>query len=91
MAKEVPNKAKPDLTSGIQHEGQNHATLLENTQVWGESWEQIVVDATLWDITPAAIDSFPCGPGILLKRHSLFIDTCHLHQHSRFCSAPPRP
>jgi hypothetical protein len=53
--------------------------------VWGKSWEQVVVDATLWrtapaviwyrcDITPAAIDlSFLCGPGILLKRHSPFI------------------
>jgi hypothetical protein len=43
-------QAKPDL-----HEGQNHATLLEDTQVWGKSWEQVVVDATLWRTAPAVV------------------------------------
>jgi hypothetical protein len=55
MAKAPPNKQSQIRYRGIRHEAQKHVIILEDTQVWGESWEQDVVDATLWRTAPAVV------------------------------------
>jgi hypothetical protein len=45
----------PDLVRRNSTRTTKYVTILDGTQVWGESWEQVVVDATLWRTALAVI------------------------------------